>query len=138
MTWGLLFDGSRTQVFVTALPPWPLDTTALANTVAGPWPFLFGPNITTISQIGGGNGSYSKAAGTLVLPLKLRFDHSRDVPFYEEDSNLSIVFSTANPGGSPVTAAGAVTLTGSGVFSGGWLNGVTCTMVVTGTLAPLP
>ena len=48
---------------------------------------MFGPNITTISQIGGGSGGYSKTDGNLGLALILRFDHSREFkPFYQEDS----------------------------------------------------
>jgi len=140
-TWGLLFDGPRTQVFVTAFPAWVIDTTTAAPPPP-PWPFggVFGPtNITTIFQIGGGSGGYSKTDGNLGLALLLRFDHSREFrPFYQEDSDLSIVLSTTFPPGSPVTAAGLVTLAGSGVFSGGWLGGRICNMVVTGTLTPVP
>ena len=142
-TWGLLFDGPRTQVFVTAFPPWVIDTTTAAPPPL-PWPFggVFGPNITTIfppQQTVLGSGGYSKTDGNLGLALILRFDHSREFrPFYQEDSDLSIVLSTTFPPGSPVTAAGLVTLAGSGVFSGGWLNGRTCNMVVTGTLTPVP
>lgn len=133
--WGLLFDGPRTQVFVTAFPSWVIDTTSAAPPQFG---FMFGTNITTITHTSGVIGGYSKADGNLGLTLMLRFDHSRDMPFYEEDSDLSIVLSTTSPQGSPVTAAGQVTLSGRGVFSGGWLNGVPCKMVVTGILSPVP
>lgn len=139
-TWGLLFDGPRTQVFVTALPNWTIDTNSAAPPPL-PWPFdsVFGPNITTISQISGGSGGYAKTDGNFGLALILRFDHSREFkPFYEEDSDLSIVLSTTFQSGSPVTAAGLVTLAGSGVFAGGWLNGITGTMVIMGTLTPVP
>lgn len=136
-SWGLLFDGPRTQVFVTAFPAWVIDTTVAAPTP--PWPFgnVFGPNITTISLTGGGNGFYSKASGALGLSLMLRFDHSREFGFYQADSDLNIVLTTSSPG-SPVTAAGLITLAGSGVFSGGWLGGKTCNMTVAGTLAVVP
>lgn len=138
--WGLLFDGPRTQVFVTAFPSWVINTTAAApRPIPTPFGPVFGPNMTTITQKGGGSGAYSKTDGNLGLALLLRFDHSREFkPFYDEDSDLPIVLSTTFPSGSPVSAAGRLTLSGSGVFSGGWLNGVTCTMVVTGTLTPVP
>lgn len=139
VTWGLLFDGPRTHVFVTSFLPWMLNTTALANTVSGPFfSGFFGPNITTIRQTGGGSGVYSKPGGLWNLPLTLRFDHSRDVPIYEEDSDLTVALSTANPGGSPVNTAGLVTLAGMGVFIGGWLGGVMCTIKIAGKLSPVP
>jgi len=136
-SWGLLFNVPRTQVFVTTFPAWKIDTTKAAPPI--PWPFggLFDKeNITIISKTGGGNGVYSKDDGNVSLPLMLFFDHSRN--FFNTDSNLSIVLSTTSPQGSPVTAAGQVTLSGSGVFSGGWLDRVPCKMVVTGILSPVP
>ncbi|NHZ99364.1 hypothetical protein [Massilia sp. CCM 8734] len=136
--WTILFDGLRTQAFVTEFSPTPMNTTSAAPPL--PWPFenLFGPNVTTISKNLGGGGTYSKADGNLSLTLPLRFDHSREFsPFYD-DANLSIVLSTTFESGTPLTADGLVRLAGRGVFSGGWLNGVGCTMVVTGTLTPVP
>jgi hypothetical protein len=136
--WGLLFDGSRTQVTVIAFPDWMINT----NTAAPPplpWPFgsVFGVNITTIRQTAVGNGTYTKSSGALTLMLTLRFDHSREFkPFYQEDSDLSITLTT--PPGPSATTPGLVALAGSAVFVGGWLGGKTCTMVVSGTLTPVP
>lgn len=136
VNWALLLDAARTHVFITAFAPWVIDTTSAAPPQFG---FLFGPNITTVTQQGpAGSGGYAKANGHLGLNLTLHFNHSRDIPFFDEDSDLSMSLTTASPPGSPVTAAGSVVLAGSGAFSGGWLNGVICAMTVTGTLTPIP
>jgi hypothetical protein len=73
----------------------------------------------------------------ILMPLTLHFDQSIDLPFYDEDSDLSLVLST-NPPGAPVAANGSVTLTGSGLFTGGFLGGSTGTVVITGVIAPVP
>jgi hypothetical protein len=141
--WDLFFDGLRTHVDVTKFPDWTIDTTATKL-----FPEPFDKNTTTISRIlsetppYGVSGSYSKTDGNLDLALNLRFHHS-NILAVPPESYLSIVLSTKFRGigvspGSPVTAAGLVTLAGSGVFSRGWLDGVTCYMVVTGTLTPVP
>lgn len=125
---GFFFDGTRTTVTMTHLYIAPV-------TFSTP----FGNNILSINKIGGGNGIYSKQTGDLVVGLKLRFDSSLDLPFIEEDSDLSISLSTATPSGSPVTPTGQFAMAGSGIFQGGnFLNGHTGTIVATGTITPLP
>src|SRR5262245_22220540 len=49
--WGLLFDGPRYIVAITAFPEWAFDTTPVANTL-GPAAMLFDPNITRVRQLG--------------------------------------------------------------------------------------
>lgn len=136
LIWGFLFNEQRTLVNLKAFPVWTMDTTGPANREAPRFSFLFGPNITTVRQTGGGIGIYEKARGTLILPLMLRFDQSRRF-IRDEGSDLSIVLST-DPVGVPVAADGQVLLTGTGVFVGGWLNAAVATLVVRGTLAPIP
>ena len=137
VTFGLSFNGPRTQSSITVFADWTTDTTLAANDLSGPLSFLFGANTTTVRLTSGGNGLYDKPTGTWVLPLlKLRFDHSRVNPLQDEDSDLVIPLSTV--GGSAVTTAGLVTLSGRAPFSGGWLAGALATLVVTGTLAPVP
>ena len=114
LAWGLMFDGGRTQVSTIAFPELHIDTTALADQVAGFWKFLFGPNITTISLKDGGAGSFSKSTGSLVVPMRFYFDHSRDVPFVVEDSYLAVNLSTENSGGSRLGGNGRISLSGSG------------------------
>jgi hypothetical protein len=122
---GLQFNGARTSVLITSFPP----------IATQPFPTPFGNNVTTATKTGGGFGSY--ATGNIVMPLSLHFDQSLDLPFFEEDSDLTLGLST-NPPGSPVDAAGAVTLAGNGVFQGGFLGGATATLSISGTISPAP
>jgi hypothetical protein len=122
---GLLFDGNRTSVIITSFPP----------IATQPFSTPFGTNVTTVTKTGGGFGSY--ANGNIVMPLTLHFDQSLDLPFFEEDSDLSVGVST-NPPGSPVDPTGGVTLAGSGVFQGGFLGGATGTLSISGTISPVP
>lgn len=119
----LLINGDRTVITITSFPA----ITALFDTPLG-------SNQTTVTRTGGGTGSY--AAGAIVVPITLHFDHSIDLPLYEEDSDLSFELST-DPPGSPVTPEpfGNVTIAGSGRFIGGILGGSTGTLTVRGTIA---
>ncbi len=120
---GLKFTGSR--VVVTSFPP---IQTRTFDTPAG-------PNKTTVTKVGGGDGSHTN--GSIVLPLTLKFDHSVDLPFVEEDSTLSLTLRTSEPG-SPVEPDGDVTLVGSGTFSGGVLGGSHGTLKIKGRISPSP
>lgn len=121
---GLLFNGSRSYIAITTFPA-----------IAVEFDTVLGHNVTTITKIAGGGGSF--AAGQVRVPITLRFDHSIDLPFYEEDSDLPLVLST-DPPGSPMAADGNVTLAGTGVFSGGVLSGQSGTLVIVGKVAPVP
>jgi hypothetical protein len=122
---GLIFDGARTFVAITSFPP----------IATAPFPTPVGTNVTTVSRTGGGQGSY--AAGAIRMPLILHFDQSIDLPFFEEDSDLSVLLTT-DPPGSPVDPAGSVSLAGSGPFSGGFLGGATGTLTIVGAISPVP
>lgn len=139
VNWSLIFDGERSQGFISSFAVDPFDTTALADQIAGFFKFLFGPNITTITKIAGGNFAYSKAQGAMAVPLSVHVHHSRDTfIFAGGDSDLSLMLMTTNPGGSNVMPNGQLTLVGSGPFTGGVLNGVICTMMIAATLSPMP
>ena len=122
---GLTFNDSRTAVHVTSFP--------LIKTE--PFATPFGTNVTTITKTDGGSGTY--AAGAMSMPLTLRFDHSIDLPFLQEDSTLDLALST-DPPGAPVDAAGTVKLVGSGNFQGGILGGSTGTLTIEGSISPVP
>jgi hypothetical protein len=140
VSWGFLFNDLRTIADVTTLPDIVFDTTALANQIGGPFSdVVFGSsNTTTIKRTGGGRGTYSKPTNNLAIPLTFLLDQSRDALLYEEDSTLSIVLSTSEPSGSPVSSTGQVSLAGSGVFSKGILEGITTTIIVQGRFTPTP
>jgi hypothetical protein len=125
ITLALILDGARTFIAITTFAP--------ISTV--PFSTPFGSNVTTVSKTGGGQGSY--ANGAIVMPLTLHFDQSLDLPIVDEDSDLALVLRT-DPPGSPVDAAGAVSLAGSGTFSGGFLGGATGTLTIAGTISPVP
>ena len=118
------FNGARTFVGITSFPP----LTAQFNTPLG-------PNTCTITKASGGTGSY--AAGQMSIPIVLHFDQSIDLPFFDEDSNLSLVLSTNAPG-QPVNTSGQIMLSGSGTFTGGVLNGSSGTVAVDGAFNPVP
>jgi hypothetical protein len=121
----LVFDAARTLVGITSFPP----------IATQPFGTPFGDNVTTVTKTGGGFGSF--ANGNIVMPLTLHFDQSLDLPFFDEDSDLTVGLST-NPPGSPVDGSGGVTLAGSGVFQQGFLGGATGTLSITGTISPVP
>ena len=121
----LVFSGDRRFVAIRSFPP--IATSPFATPV--------GDNVTAVSKVGGGSGSY--AAGAMAVPVSLLFDHSIDVPFYDEDSKLDVVFST-DPPGSVMDSSGAITLSGNGIFAGGFLGGSAATVSLTGVIAPVP
>ena len=122
----VVLNGARTEIAITSF---------FAIKVGFDTPLGF--NVATLTRTSGGTGSYS--AGAIVLPLGLHLDNSIDVPFFEEDSDLSVELTTSPPG-SPVTPEpfGHVRLVGSGTFQGGYLGGSTADLTVDGTLSPPP
>jgi hypothetical protein len=122
----LRFDASRNQVTITYFPEFRTE----------PFDTPFGTNVTTVSKTGGGTGTFDN--GQMTVPLTLHFDHSADIIFYDEDSDLSITLSTAAPGGSPIGPDGRFSIVGTGTFKGGFLGGSSCTIVMTGTVSPVP
>jgi hypothetical protein len=125
-----LFNAPRTSVLLTALSP----LSASFNTPLG-------MNTTTVSLIGSASGIFDKPTGQMSLMLSLFFDHSIDLPFYEEDSRLDIPLGTGAAGslvGSPLDASGAVALVGSAVLAGGFLGGTRADLAIMGTFPVLP
>jgi hypothetical protein len=120
---GVMLNGARTVIAITSFP-----------TIQTTFDTSLGRNTTTITRTSGGSGSY--AAGNIVMPLGLRFDHSINLPFFEEDSDLNVVLTT-NPPGSPVSPEpfGSVTLVGSGTFNGGILGGSTGNLTISGRIS---
>lgn len=97
----------------------------------GPFDTPVGSNITTVT--GWGAGVVNLGTGAMTATLNLHFHHSNDLA---KDSDMIITLSTLS--GSPLNDAGKVTLKGTGKFKGGYLGGNSCTMTITGTIAPQP
>jgi hypothetical protein len=110
--------------------------------VTDPYDTDAGTNITTVKLSSGGSGTSNPDSGGLVIALTLKFDHSIDFPFYEEDSTLPLTLTTGKSGslqGSPINqTTGTVTLVGSGIFKDGYLGGKTGTIKITGKISPIP
>lgn len=127
----VFFNASRTSVTMTALvlPPASFATP-------------LGTNTTTVTLVGGGFGFFDKTTGSLGLTLPLFFDHSIDLPVYDEDSTLNMTLGTGTAGslvGSPLDPTnGTITLVGSAVFSGGYLNGTRADLAIMGSFMVLP
>lgn len=113
------FDTIRTRAYAAAVGP---------TTVT---------NRTTVHLVSAKPGRLTRD-GHFAIPVILHFDHSVDLPFYEEDSDLALTLSTRVPGGSPLDARGSVTLVGEGRFSGGHLAGRACRLAYEGIVSPRP
>jgi hypothetical protein len=94
-------------------------------------------NSTTVRLASAEPGKLTRD-GHFSIPVVLRFDHSVDVPLYEEDSDLPVTLSTRGAGGAPLDAKGKVVLVGQGTFKGGALHGKRCTLTYAGRVSPLP
>ena len=124
------FNAPRTTVILFSLSP-------LSATFATP----LGMNTTTVSLIGSGNGIFDKPTGQMSLLLPLFFDHSIDLPFYDEDSRLDIPLGTGTAGslvGAPLDVTGSIALVGSAVLSGGLLGGSRADLAIMGIFSTLP
>jgi hypothetical protein len=113
--------------------------------VVGPFGTPLGSNTITITMTGGGKGTFNKASGSLSMPITLHFDHSLA---FAGDSDVTFGLTTASstsPSGAfamtgiPLNAAsGVIALVGASRFRGGFLNGTDCSVMLTGTLVPIP
>lgn len=115
----------RANVRVTNFPP----------ITTREYPTAIGPNTTTVSLIAGGSGMLSPTRSLSVL-VKLHFQHSLEMSqktaHLGQPSDLTLTLY------GQVAASGDVTLVGSGTFEGGFLNGSTGELRVTGRLSPSP
>jgi hypothetical protein len=115
----LSFEDCRATLRITEFP-------SISVTFGTP----VGDNTTTVTMPSGGTGVF--AAGRIEIPVSLRFDNTIAA------AGTSFVDMTLSTGGGSPLRDGPVTLSGSGRFRGGFLNGSTCNLTVTGTIAPVP
>lgn len=100
--------------------------------VSATFPTPVGDNTATITLIGGGTGSFNAATGRLEVPVRLRLANTNA---FGGVSTIEMTLSTEAAGAARYRA-GAVTLIGSGVFRGGFLDGQTGTFTINGVFAP--
>ena len=126
------FNASRTTITIISFP----------EIIVGPFDTPFGDNVTTVRKIGGGSGIFNAQTGSAAIPVSLRFDHSIDIPFFDEDSTLLVTLSTGNVAdlqGSPLNrTTREITVVGRGTFNGGVMGGRTGSLIVSGAFETLP
>jgi hypothetical protein len=96
-----------------------------------------GGHTVTITQIGGGNGTFDPASGKLELPIDLKVD----APSPGGHMNLPITLSTENHSGKRMDSHGKMTITGKGTGHGsgiGFPDSIEVTMVGAGAVSPRP
>ena len=86
---GLYFGCSRATFLITGFSP--ITTQPFTTPV--------GQNVTTVSLSRTGTGTFDQVTGNMGIALSLLFDHSIDLPFYEEDSVLPLLLGTGSIGG---------------------------------------
>jgi hypothetical protein len=118
-------------------------------------PLIGSVTLTITRRLGEGAGTFDSATGTLTQPLGVHFSYSTSIPFLLDDSDVDFGFPTGSPlttgtvtspsgllsaTGSPRNAAsGAITLVGASRFSGGPpLAGLDCSLMLSGTVSPIP
>lgn len=129
---GIRFNAARDSVQITEFPP----------IVTKRFKTPFGSSKSTVTLASSSPGRYDRSTGHIVIPVKLAFDQSLDVPVVDEDAGLEVELKTDAEGGSAVDVAGQVTLVADGAFRGKGnvnpLNRKTCRVVIRGALAPAP
>lgn len=129
----LRFSRTRCRVTVTRFPRMRVTTEGTSQ-----------PITVTITQTGGGTGSFHPVSGRMNLTIRLHFHYSHPL-VADDDANFSLSTDgsiTRNDGrvvsGSPLNADGNIRLVGSGKFRNGFLGGSDGTMVIRATISPRP
>lgn len=86
---------------------------------------------TTVALHGSSGGTFNPITNRISLGLHLFFHHSTALA---GDSTLNISLQAV----SPLSNAGAITLSGNAPFQGGYLGDDVCSMTVEGTISPRP
>ena len=118
------FSDCRTGISITNFPP-------IVNSFDTP----LGQNTSTVNLIQGGPGSFDSSTGRTVIPVTLGFANSLGI-IGNSTLPLRLLAEGVPAGNNPDT--GVVTLSGTGTFMGGALNGYQGTLTVTGSFLPRP
>lgn len=135
---GLQFSADRKTVTLTSLPPIVSSTSVSGATIT-----------VTVSQTGGGVGTFDQATGAITMPITLSFRVVVTFGFvtlHDGTSTLAVLLSTGterspsgafNDTGSPLQN-GTVKLVGDGTFSGDLLGGSDGSLIIAGAVSPQP
>jgi hypothetical protein len=119
-----------------------LEITRFDPIVTDPFDTPFGSNVSTVTWVGGGSGSFDPGTGRVELPVTLHFDQSLSIPFVNTDVDAKLPLSTAAQGGAAFDAqTGQLTLAASGQFTGSGANplsGSAVRVVLAGRFEPRP
>ncbi len=121
VTLGINLQNCRTNLSISSFP-------AISST----FPTPVGENTATLTLIGGGTGPFNSSNGRIEIPVRLRLGNTNS---FGGVSTIELTLSTENSGAARYRS-GQVTLTGSGTFRGGFLDGQTGSFSVTGTFSP--
>jgi hypothetical protein len=124
---GVRFSADRRNVAVTSFPA---ITTKRFSTP-------FGGSQSTITLVGGGQGSLDPQSGQIQLPVTLHFDQSLDVPLIQEDADVALALTTSGDGARVLDLdSGQVALRAESKFQGRGginpLNRKSCRVTITG------
>lgn len=131
----LRFSRDRCHITITRFPSLKLKTKDLP---------VIGRINVTVTQTGGGSGSFHPVSGTMNIPITLHFHYdtallSDDDATFSLTTGRSVSRSAAfDITGSPLTAGGNVTLTGTTRFRNGYLSGKEGSLLITATISPRP
>lgn len=131
----LRFSRDRCHVTITRFPSLKLKTKDLP---------VIGRINVTVSQTGGGSGSFHPVSGTMNIPITLHF-HYDTALLGDDDATFSLTTGRSvsrsrafDITGSPLTAGGNITLTGTTRFRNGYLSGKEGSLFITATISPRP
>lgn len=131
----LRFSRNRCRVTITRFPRLKLKTKDLP---------VIGRITVTVTQTGGGSGNFHPVSGTMNIPITLHFHYdtallSDDDATFSLTTGRSVSRSAAfDITGSPLTAGGSITLTGTTKFRNGYLSGKDGSLLITATISPRP
>lgn len=118
---GINLTNCRGMISIAQFPP-----------ISVTFPTPLGDNTTTLSMLSGGSGTFNAATGRIEIPVRLGLTNTIGLAGM---SVIELTLSTENPGASR-HSMGRATLTGSGTFRGGFLDGQTGSFVVAGSFTP--
>jgi hypothetical protein len=96
-------------------------------------------NRTTVTQTGGGTGTFDAISGRITIPITLHFRHSAEATLgaLASPSDLNLVLTTEATGGQRLSN-GRFILVASGRFERGFLGNSNGSLTVTGGFSPRP
>lgn len=132
LSFDLRFSADRAQVQITTFAP----------IVTDPFDTPFGQNASTVTWVGGGQGTFDPSTGRVDVPVTLHFDQSLSIPFVNPDVDATFALSTAADGGAALDPeSGQLALAAGSTFTGSGANplrGAEVRVVLTGALDPKP